>query len=62
VNPTRARKRIRALARSGRVRFTDYCALRMLERGVQAVEVFDLLSMALACHLQAGAGGSQERS
>lgn len=53
MNPTRARKLLRALVHSGRVRFTDYCALRMLERGVQVVEVFDLLSKAPACHLQA---------
>ena len=53
MNPTRARKLLRAQVRSGRVRFTDYCALRMIQRGVQAVEVFDLLSKAPVCHLQA---------
>jgi hypothetical protein len=53
VNPTRARKRIRALVRLGRIRFTEYCALRMLERGIEALEVSRLLLSAPACHAQA---------
>jgi hypothetical protein len=43
VNPTQARRRIRELARTGRVRFTDYTAFRMLQRDVAAAEVFRVL-------------------
>jgi hypothetical protein len=52
VNATRARRRIRELVRAGRVRFTDYAALRMLQRGVGVAEVFRLLASAQSCHAQ----------
>ena len=50
MNATRARRRIRELVRAGRVRFTDYASLRMLQRGVAVAEVFRLLATAQSCH------------
>jgi hypothetical protein len=52
VNPSRARRRIRELARAGRVRFTEYSALRMLQRQVSAAEVFRLLTTVHRCYSQ----------
>ena len=48
-------KRLRALALVGRYRVTTYCALRMLQRGVEATEVRMTLVHATACHLQQNA-------
>ena len=52
VNATRARRRIRELVRAGRVRLTDYCALRMLQRGVGVAEVYRVLASAPSCRAQ----------
>jgi len=46
VNPTHAGRLIRKLAREGRYRITDYCAHRMLARGVAAGEVRAVLASA----------------
>ena len=53
MNATRARRRIRELGRARRVRFTGYAALRMLQRGVAAAEVFRVLTTAQRCYAQA---------
>ena len=52
MNPSRALRRIRELARAGRVRFTEYSALRMLQRQVSAAEVFRVLTTAHRCYGQ----------
>ena len=52
MNATPARRRIRELARSGRVRFTEYTALRMLQRDIAAAEVFRVLTTAQRCYAQ----------
>jgi hypothetical protein len=52
VNPWRALRRIRELARAGRVRFTEYSALRMLQRQVSAAEVARVLTTAHRCYAQ----------
>lgn len=52
MNPSRARRRIRELARAGRVRFTEYSALRMLQRQVSAAEVFRVLTIVNRCYSQ----------
>ena len=38
--------------RARRVRFTEYCALRMLQRGVGLAEVYRVLGTATTCHGQ----------
>jgi hypothetical protein len=52
VNATRARRQIRELARRGRVRFTEYSTLRMLQRQIAAAEVFRVLVSSQTCYAQ----------
>jgi len=49
MNPTRARKRIRELARAGAWDVTEYALGRMIERGVDHADVYRLLVAAPAC-------------
>jgi hypothetical protein len=49
MNPTRARKRIRELARAGAWELTAYAVGRMIERMVDHADVYKVLVAAPAC-------------
>jgi hypothetical protein len=49
MNPTRARKRIRELARAGKWEVTVYAVGRMIEREVDEADVYRVLVAAPAC-------------
>lgn len=49
MTPTRARKRIRDLARAGAWRVTEHGAERMAEREVDDADVYRVLTSAMTC-------------
>lgn len=51
MNLTRARKRIRELARAGAWDVTPYAVGRMIERDVRVADVFLVLTQAPRCYL-----------
>lgn len=54
MSPTRARKRIRDLARQNRFVITEHCALRLLQRSISERDVRAVLTAASGCRSQAG--------
>lgn len=50
MGPTRARRRIRELARAGRWEFTSHALQSMVERDASVEDVFVVLTTAKACH------------
>lgn len=52
MNPTRALKRIRDLARNGDYVITAYCAARMWQRSISRVDVVAVLTRSRRCFAQ----------
>ena len=53
MNATRARKKIRDLARQGRYAIPGYCAMRLLQRLISEDDVRSVLTDASGCWLRA---------
>jgi hypothetical protein len=54
MGPTRARRRIRELARAGRWEFTSHALESLVERDASVEDVFVVLTTAKACHSAPG--------
>ena len=54
MSPTRARRRIRELARTGRWEFTSHALESLVDRDASVEDVFAVLTNAKACHSVAG--------
>jgi hypothetical protein len=50
MGPTRARRRIRELARAGRWEFTPHAVKTLVDRDASVEDVFTVLTTAKACH------------
>ena len=54
MGPTRARRRIRELARAGRWEFTPHAVQSLVGRDASVEDVFMVLTTAKACHSEPG--------
>ncbi len=54
MGPTRARRRIRELARAGRWEFTAHALESLVDRDARVEDVFIVLTTAKACHSEPG--------